>query len=301
MTSTSCGTQPHEPGRAGSPSTLLLRSVTTVTITITITMLSFSLTLLRHGETQYNKDKLLQGQGIDTPLSEVGKRQAEAAGHYLQDLRFTNVFASNLQRAIQTAEIILRNNVQSSNVEIVLDPLLRERGFGVAEGRPKEDLKNMANAAGQACRDFTPPGGETLKEVKTRFQKFLKSMFQRMIDDHCQAGQLACPSTCPAPSVSPQPMVAGFADDGVADLPIHALVVSHGAYIRVAVRHLVDELHCSLPAGLKMNHIYSACPNTGICRFIITLDIGENGPQPSVVHCVFINRRDHLATLKDSD
>lgn len=39
------------------------------------------------------------------------------------------------------------------------------QGFGVAEGRPKEDMKNMANAAGQACRDFTPPGGETLDEV----------------------------------------------------------------------------------------------------------------------------------------
>ena len=33
------------------------------------------------------------------------------------------------------------------------------QGFGVAEGRPKEDLKNMANAAGQSCRDYTPPGG----------------------------------------------------------------------------------------------------------------------------------------------
>ncbi|XP_072528793.1 fructose-2,6-bisphosphatase TIGAR B isoform X2 [Salminus brasiliensis] len=259
-------------------------------------MLTFGLTMVRHGETQYNKDKLLQGQGIDTPLSEVGVRQAEAAGLYLQDIRFTNVFVSNLQRATQTAKIILRNNVQSSSVEMVLDPLLKERGFGVAEGRPKEDLKNMANAAGQACRDFTPPGGETLEEVKTRFQKFLTSMFQRMMDNHCRAGQLACPTPFPTPLS--QPVVAGLANDGVADLPIHALVVSHGAYIRVAVRHLVDELCCSLPAGLKMNHVYSACPNTGICRFIITLDLGESGPQPTVVHCIFINRKDHLAILK---
>lgn len=41
------------------------------------------------------------GQGIDTSLSEMGLQQAEAAGQYLQDLRFTNVFVSNLQRAIQ--------------------------------------------------------------------------------------------------------------------------------------------------------------------------------------------------------
>ncbi|GAA6082589.1 fructose-2,6-bisphosphatase TIGAR B, partial [Tachysurus ichikawai] len=64
-------------------------------------MLTFGVTLVRHGETQYNKDKLLQGQGIDTSLSETGLRQAKAAGQYLQDLRFSNVFVSNLQRAIQ--------------------------------------------------------------------------------------------------------------------------------------------------------------------------------------------------------
>lgn len=39
------------------------------------------------------------------------------------------------------------------------------QSFGVAEGRPKEDLKNMANAAGRSCRDYTPAGGETLDQV----------------------------------------------------------------------------------------------------------------------------------------
>ncbi|XP_026866916.2 fructose-2,6-bisphosphatase TIGAR B [Electrophorus electricus] len=263
-------------------------------------MLTFGLTVVRHGETQYNKDKLLQGQGVDTPLSEVGLRQAEAAGHYLRDLHFTNVFVSNLQRATQTAEIILRSNRHSSNVEMVLDPLLRERGFGVAEGRHKEDLKNMANAAGQSCRDFTPPGGETLEQVKARFQKFLKSMFQRMLDDHgCD-----CPSVSfargPSHAGPPSPVVAGEASDGVISVPAHALVVSHGAFIRVAVRHLVEDLSCGLPAGLKLNQVFSACPNTGICRFIIALRKDESVLQPTTIHCVFINRKDHLASIKDS-
>ncbi|XP_062860996.1 fructose-2,6-bisphosphatase TIGAR B [Trichomycterus rosablanca] len=257
-------------------------------------MLTIGLTLVRHGETQYNKDKLLQGQGVDTPLSEVGLRQAEAVGHYLKDLYFTNAFSSNLQRAKKTAEIILKHNIQSSDIAIVMDPLLRERGFGVAEGRPKEDLKNMANAAGMACRDFTPPGGETLEQVKTRFCKFLKSMFQRMQDEHA-------PSACPNPSpVLPKFMIAGLANDGVENLHAHTLVVSHGAFIRVAVRHFVESLHCILPEGLKMNQVYSACPNTGICRFIITLQVEESIPRPVAFHCIFINRRNHLASVKDS-
>ncbi|XP_060758819.1 fructose-2,6-bisphosphatase TIGAR B isoform X2 [Neoarius graeffei] len=250
-------------------------------------MLTFGLTLIRHGETQYNKDRLLQ---------ETGLWQAEAAGRYLQDLCFTNVFVSNLQRAIQTAEIILKSNVHSAGIEMVLDPLLRERGFGMAEGRPKEDLKKMANAAGQACRDFTPPGGESLEQVKTRFCKFLKSMFQRMLTDHCLSPY---PSSSPEFPESSLPTVAGLTNDGVENLRAHALVVSHGAFIRVAVRHLVDGLHCSLPEGLKMSQVYSACPNTGICRFVITLQMEQDVPRPIALHCIFINRKDHLISLKD--
>ncbi|XP_067283315.1 fructose-2,6-bisphosphatase TIGAR B [Pseudorasbora parva] len=260
-------------------------------------MLTFALTIVRHGETQYNRDKLLQGQGIDTPLSDTGHQQAAAAGRYLKDLHFTNVFISNLQRAVQTAEIILGNNLHSSATEMVLDPLLRERGFGVAEGRPKEHLKNMANAAGQACRDYTPPGGETLEQVKTRFKKFLKSLYQRMLEEHGSSDQCSASSSGP----SEQPVIAGLASDGVHNVPIHALIVSHGAFIRVSVRHLVEDLKCCLPAGLKMNQVFSPCPNTGISRFIITLCREESDPPAAHIQCVFINRKDHLDDVKNSD
>ncbi|MED6235523.1 hypothetical protein ATANTOWER_028318 [Ataeniobius toweri] len=131
-------------------------------------MFTFTLTFIRHGETQYNRDKLLQGQGVDTPLSETGVQQGEAVGRYLRDIKFCKVFVSNLQRAVQTAELILRNNIHCSGMEMFLEPLLRERGFGIAEGRHKQDLKNMANASGQSCRDYTPPGGETLDQVSPR-------------------------------------------------------------------------------------------------------------------------------------
>ncbi|TSZ83224.1 Fructose-2,6-bisphosphatase TIGAR B [Bagarius yarrelli] len=176
-----------------------------------------------------------------------------------------------------TAEIILRNNLHSADTQMLLDPLLRERGFGVLEGRSKEDLRNMASAAGQACRDFTPPGGETLEQT------------------------LPYPGPSSAEfSESPLPTVAGLASDGVETLRTHVLLVSHGAFIRVAVRHLVDGLCCSLPQGLKTSQVYSACPNTGICRFVITLQMEENVPRPVSLHCIFINRKDHLTNLQDS-
>ncbi|XP_070709885.1 fructose-2,6-bisphosphatase TIGAR B [Pempheris klunzingeri] len=265
-------------------------------------MFTFSLTLIRHGETQYNREKLLQGQGVDTLLSETGVQQGEAVGRYLRDISFNNVFASNLQRAVQTAEMILRNNTHCSGTAMVLEPLLRERGFGVAEGRPKEDLKNMANAAGQSCRDYTPPGGETLDQVKLRFKKFLKVLFKQMLDEHgwsrpdASTGESENTANGTA-AASSDAALGGSADDGLQGVSVHALVVSHGAYIRVAIKHLVEDLKCSLPAGVKASQLFSPCPNTGISRFILTLSQSECGPVLSAARCVFTNRKDHLENL----
>lgn len=50
-------------------------------------------------------DKIsISGQGVDTDLSETGIRQGEAVGKYLRDIRFNNVFVSNLRRAMQVTE-----------------------------------------------------------------------------------------------------------------------------------------------------------------------------------------------------
>ncbi|KAI4802890.1 hypothetical protein KUCAC02_006459 [Chaenocephalus aceratus] len=258
-------------------------------------MFTLSITLVRHGETQYNKEKLLQGQGVDTPLSETGVQQAEAVGKYLRDIAFNYVFSSNLQRAIHTAEIIRRNNTHCSGTEMVLDPLLRERGFGVAEGHSKEHLKNMANAAGQSCRDYTPPGGETLDQVKLRFKKFLKALFQQLSDEHGRAGAPEAANGTAAAASERAP--GGSAEDGLQEASVHALVVSHGAYIRVAIKHLLEDLKSSLPAGAKMSQVFSPCPNTGISRFVFTLSPSESGPVLSAARCCFTNRKEHLGNL----
>ncbi|XP_018581651.2 fructose-2,6-bisphosphatase TIGAR B-like [Scleropages formosus] len=256
-------------------------------------MLSFGLTIVRHGETQYNKDKLLQGQGIDVPLSETGLQQAEAAGRYLRDLKFTNVFVSDLQRAQQTADIILRNNLHCAGIKVISDPLLKERSFGTAEGQPVEHLKNMAKAAGLSCPEFTPPAGETPEQVKLRVKAFLEALCQRMAADHPCDGEMAlAPGTLGPP--------AGLADDGIHGVVPHALVVTHGAYMRLAVRYLVEDLNCSVPRGVKVSHIFSACPNTGICRFVVTLRHGDASRLPPIaIHCIFVNRKDHLKSLKE--
>uniref|UniRef100_A0A8C6T909 fructose-2,6-bisphosphate 2-phosphatase n=1 Tax=Neogobius melanostomus TaxID=47308 RepID=A0A8C6T909_9GOBI len=260
-------------------------------------MLTFSLTLIRHGETQYNRDKLLQGQGVDTLLSETGAQQGEAVGHYLKDIPFSTVFVSNLQRAIQTAEFILKTNNHCSGNKMILEPLLRERGFGIAEGRPRECLKNMANAAGKSSREYTPPGGETLDQVKARVRKFLSVLFNQVVEAHGWSGQE--PGTEDGDVSDSAP--CGFASDGLEGVSVHALVVSHGAYIRVFMKHVLEDLKCSLPKGATTSHVSSPCPNTGITRFIFTVKPSEPAPVLSDARCVFIYRKDHLVNLEAAE
>ncbi|KAK7886098.1 hypothetical protein WMY93_025719 [Mugilogobius chulae] len=260
-------------------------------------MFTFSLTLIRHGETEYNRDKLLQGQGVDTPLSGTGAQQGQAVGQYLQDIPFSSVYVSNLQRAVQTAELILRNNTHCSDTKMILEPLLRERSFGIAEGRPKDCLKNMANAAGQSCRDYTPPGGETLDQVKIRFKKFLSVLFNQLLEARDTLGPEAALTLKDTLDSAP----CGFASDGLEGVSVHVLVVSHGGYLRVATRHMIEDLNCSLPKGAKMSQIFSPCPNTGITRFILTIESSESGPVLSAARCVFVNRQDHLQNLETAE
>ncbi|KTF77393.1 hypothetical protein cypCar_00004613 [Cyprinus carpio] len=216
-------------------------------------MLAFGLTIVRHGETQCNKDGLLQGQKIDSPLSEIGIRQSEAAGQYLRDVKFTNVFVSNMKRAKQTAEIIVRNNRTCHDIELVADPSLKER-------------------------------------VKVRIKDFLEVMFQRIASDHqdkIQDGETSIPDETDR-------ALAGLPDDGVLNVPVHALVVGHGAYMSIAMRYFFEDVKCPMPRGLDAAQQYSICPNTGMCRFIITLKCSNADLALSDLKCVFINRRDHI-------
>ncbi|KAM6937176.1 putative fructose-2,6-bisphosphatase TIGAR A [Xenentodon cancila] len=253
--------------------------------------LTLGLTLVRHGETQYNKEGLLQGQAIDSPLSATGLQQAEAAGRYLTEVRFSNVFASDMLRARQTAAKIMEHNSSCSHLQMVCDPLLKEKGFGIAEGGRVEDVKEMARAAGESFPGFTPPEGETQEQVKERVKRFLEKMLQHVGAEHWHDRGQDDAFTPASPETSP---VEGKADDGVGGILVHALVVTHGAYMCVAVRYFVEELHCCLPRGCDKTYMFSLSPNTGLCRFILSVSKEDDRFLLSGIRCVFVHRGDHV-------
>src|SRR3954469_18439411 len=87
------------------------------------------LLLVRHGETDWNAEGKLQGH-TDRPLNDYGRRQAEALAERLAEERVDAVYARDLARTRETAEIVGAR----LGLPVVLDPDLRERNWGTWEG-----------------------------------------------------------------------------------------------------------------------------------------------------------------------
>lgn len=85
--------------------------------------------IMRHGKTDWNAKRKLQGRA-DIPLNEEGREMARQAAAAYRDVHFDICYCSPLVRAKETAEIVL----QGRDVPIVFDERLREMSFGVYEG-----------------------------------------------------------------------------------------------------------------------------------------------------------------------
>jgi broad specificity phosphatase PhoE len=88
-----------------------------------------TLLLVRHGETDWNADGRLQGH-TDRPLSDFGRRQARRLADELADEELEALYASDLLRARETAEIV----GERLELPVVLDSDLREKDWGTWEG-----------------------------------------------------------------------------------------------------------------------------------------------------------------------
>ncbi|XP_008141967.3 fructose-2,6-bisphosphatase TIGAR [Eptesicus fuscus] len=269
-------------------------------------MTRFALTVVRHGQTRLNKEKVIQGQGVDEPLSETGFKQAAAAGIFLNNVKFTHVFSSDLMRTKQTVHGILEKNKCCQDMTVKFDSRLRERKYGVAEGKGLSELRAMAKEAGEECPGFTPPGGETLDQVKMRgidFFEFLCQLIWKEADqkDPCS---LETPSNCLETSLAEifplgKNCASKFNSDSSApELVASVLVVSHGAYMKSLFDYFLNNLECSLPETLSKSELTSVSANTGISLFIINFE-KEREAKPTV-QCVCMNLQDHLREMTET-
>ena len=91
--------------------------------------------LARHGETDYNKNKMVQGH-TDIPLNEEGIRQGIAAGKKIEGYKIDIAYSSNLVRAYDTARYMLDNSNSEDNkkLPVIKDKRLIEKSYGGYEG-----------------------------------------------------------------------------------------------------------------------------------------------------------------------
>lgn len=133
---------------------------------------------IRHGETTFNAEGRIQGQ-LDTPLSALGMRQAEAIARLLADEPIEMVYASPLARAFATAVPLAK----ALGVELVTDNRLKELNAGVFQNLlPAEMAERFPEATARWKAhdpDFRIPGGESRRELMVRGTAALLDVLER--------------------------------------------------------------------------------------------------------------------------
>ena len=128
--------------------------------------------LIRHGQTEWNLKGRLQG-GKDSPLTVLGRQQAEAAATSLKSKPPSMILASPLGRASKTAEII----ADTLDIPVERDDRLGELRFGAAEGLTLSEIdRRWPDFRASRERDKWSvrwPDGESYADADTRIKPFL--------------------------------------------------------------------------------------------------------------------------------
>jgi alpha-ribazole phosphatase len=142
-------------------------------------MESIRFLLVRHGETDWNRQGRFLGQSA-APLNRAGVRQAAALRAGLAGETLHAVYASDLPRAAQTAGIIAEKHARP----VIAAPGLRELAFGRWEGLTFSEIEQRYP---QACRAWLdepwqvcPPGGESLRDFTARLER----IYAALLRDH---------------------------------------------------------------------------------------------------------------------
>ncbi len=133
------------------------------------------LIIVRHGETEENVRKIVQGQGFGT-LTKRGVEQAKRLGERLKKEKMDVVFSSDLKRARNTAKEIVKFHPK---VPVHYTKALRERSFTVLEGKPADVYREAAAKEGVPRYLYRPPGGENFPDMKDRIMPFFEKVYRK--------------------------------------------------------------------------------------------------------------------------
>lgn len=129
--------------------------------------------IVRHGETDWNVRKLIQGHE-DIPLNKRGEYQAKEIAKELQHVHFDSAFSSDLLRAKKTAEII----VMERNIALKTTQILRERYYGYFQGKHVDEYKKEMS---QYLSKLKKVSYENRKKIRVRDRETDEKLMSRVI------------------------------------------------------------------------------------------------------------------------
>ena len=245
--------------RVWSVSTFTSEAAATASMSTNTSATNVSLSLtyfwVRHGETEANRDGILQGQS-DFPLTESGKEGAVKTGVYLSQIPFDHLYSSDLGRARITANMILDENYQygiqrqrqqqqlktngDSDEDNKRDglqtvPLVRERYYGVKENMPRdcsweEAAERVANRRGIPIEEALKDQEEPLELIIRRTQEFLNLCRNDVLKSIGGIGAMDGAGAGPGAGASVAP--------GDRRIERNILVCSHSGFISTLLRTL---------------------------------------------------------------
>lgn len=147
---------------------------------------TLKLYIVRHGETEWNVIKRFQGQ-LNTPLTEKGMEKLGKTGKKLKNILFDQVYTSELERTVNSAEIILNENNGYKNNKLELQKLaeLNEVYFGVWQGLTYEEVflkyPEEADNYFYNVKNYNAENveAENLKDALERFLKGINKILNR--------------------------------------------------------------------------------------------------------------------------
>lgn len=142
-----------------------------------------NLYFVRHGQTQYNIERRLQGHA-DSALTETGITQAKAVGRGLAGINFLAAYSSDSQRVIDTA----KHALQSREIPLITDPRLKEMSFGVLETLVQDEIKEqhgdiLEKLFSLEDLHFSVPQGESYVELFARTKEAIDELTERHVHE----------------------------------------------------------------------------------------------------------------------
>ena len=140
------------------------------------------LILVRHGETEWNKQRRIQGCRSDTRLSPKGLEEADRLATVLRKERIDAIYSSPMKRAAETAQII----ADACKMKVELFHELREIDAGALDGLFERELTGTYEVAWKGLRGGNPstplPGGESLQDLQKRTSWAVDRMLEKHVD-----------------------------------------------------------------------------------------------------------------------